>query len=61
MGCKREVRAFLHPCYSDAEDGASRAGRIADIHAVVLEMTGDVSVLTRQETGPELLERLRGA
>ena len=40
---------------------ASQAGRIADIHAVVLETTGDISVLTRQETGPEFLEGVRGA
>jgi uncharacterized membrane protein YcaP (DUF421 family) len=39
----------------------SRAGRIADIHAIVLETTGDISVLTKQETGPELLENVRGA
>ncbi|UUR08125.1 YetF domain-containing protein [Sphingomonas glaciei] len=40
---------------------ASKAGRIADIHAIVLETTGDISVLTRQETGPELLKGVRGA
>lgn len=40
---------------------ASKAGRIADIHAIVLETNGDISVLTSQETGPELLEGVRGA
>ena len=29
---------------------ASGAGRIADIHAIVLETTGDISVLTKHET-----------
>ena len=40
---------------------ASGAGRISDIHAIVLETTGDISVLTKRESGPELLEGVRGA
>jgi uncharacterized membrane protein YcaP (DUF421 family) len=40
---------------------SSGAGRIADIHAIVLETTGDISILTKKETGSELLEGMRGA
>ena len=40
---------------------ASGAGRVSDIRAIVMETTGDISVLTRQESGPELLEGVRGA
>lgn len=40
---------------------ASGASGIADIHAIVLETTGDVSVLTKTRIGPELLEGVRGA
>jgi uncharacterized membrane protein YcaP (DUF421 family) len=40
---------------------ASGASGIADIHAIVLETTGDVSVLTKHRNDPELLEGVRGA
>ena len=40
---------------------ASEASGIGDIHAIVLETTGDVSVLTKNRTGSELLEGVRGA
>ena len=40
---------------------ASGASRVAEVHAIVLETTGDISVLIRPGTGPELLEGVRGA
>ena len=40
---------------------SSDAGRLEDIKAIVLETTGDLSVLTSDELGSELLDDVRGA
>jgi len=40
---------------------SSGAGSVADVHAIVLETTGDLSIMMSREIGPELLDDVRGA